>query len=39
MGSQFPLRECKIPLPRKSQKILKDYNLAHPGHVLKITEK
>ena len=31
LGSQFPLREYEIPRPRKSRKLIKNYNLAYPG--------
>ena len=38
--SRFPLTEYKIPPPPKiPEKLLKKCNLAHPGPVLKITEK
>ena len=35
----FPLGITKSPQPENPGKLLKDYNLAHPGTVLKITEK
>ena len=35
----FPLEETKSPRPENPRKLLKNYNLAHPGPVLKITEK
>ena len=40
-GSRFPLTEYNPPPPRPEnpRKLLKNYNLAHPGPVLKITEK
>ena len=40
LGSQFPLRECENPpAPENPGKLLKNYNLAHPKPVLKMTEK
>ena len=44
MGSQhwdrsFPLENTKSPHPENPGKLLKNYNLAHPGAVLKIAEK
>ena len=37
LGSQFPLREnTESPRPENPGKLLKNYNLAHPGPVLKI---
>ena len=38
LGSQFPLREYKIP-PENHGKSLKNYNVAHPVPVQKITKK
>ena len=35
----FPLENTKSPHPENLRKLLKNYNLAHPGAVLKITEK
>ena len=39
LGSQFPLREYKIPPDPKILENCKNCNLAHPAPVLKITEK
>ena len=35
----FPLENTKSPRPENPGKLLKNYNLAHPEPVLKITEK
>ena len=35
----FPLDNTKSPHPENPDKLLKNYNLAHPNPVLKITEK
>ena len=35
----FPLENTKSPHPENPEKLLKNYNLAHPGTILKITEK
>ena len=35
----FPLENTKSPHPENPGKLLKNYNLAYPGTVLKITEK
>ena len=35
----FPSENTKSPRPENPEKLLKNYNLAHPEPVLKITEK
>ena len=35
----FPLENTKSPHPENPEKLLKNYNLAHPRTALKITEK
>ena len=35
LGSQFPLENTKSPHPENTGKLLKTYDLAHPGPVLK----
>ena len=35
----FPLENTKSPHPENPAKLLKNYNLAHPGPVLKMTAK
>ena len=39
LGSQLPFKEYKIPPPRDPGKLLKKFDVAHPGTVLKTTNK